>query len=97
MVALVNQALLHRIELPSAHGNEMPLRKGAIWTASIAAERMDGGVSYHADIFENGIFVCRLALSSCIKREAAAEIELNRRLHLWIAEYEQRSAKSDWN
>ncbi|MDM0000691.1 hypothetical protein QTI24_18900 [Variovorax sp. J22P240] len=61
-----------------------------MWTTTIEAEPMDGGLSYHADIFENGILVCRLALSGRFAGEEAAQIELNRRLNRWIAEYEQR-------
>lgn len=94
---LVNKALSHPNEVLFADADGTPVPNGAIWAASIATEPMDGGVSYHADIFENDIFVCRVALSSSFKGKAAAEIELNRRLHRWIGEYEQRSEKSAWN
>ncbi|MDM0032114.1 hypothetical protein QTI33_08180 [Variovorax sp. J22P271] len=57
---------------------------------------MEGGFSYHADIFANGVFVCRVALSGQFPDEAAAQIELDRRLARWIAEYELRSQKAKW-
>lgn len=81
--------------VPSTDGDEALVREEVIWTTSIRAEPMDGGLSYCADIFEHGVFVCRIALSGRFESESVAEIELNRRLESWIAEYELRSKGRD--
>lgn len=79
-------------DLPPSDGDEV-LRDRAHWTTSIEAEAMQGGLSYHADVFENGTLVCRIALSGRFEGQAAAEMELRRRLNHWIAEYERRCNK----
>ena len=60
----------------------------AQWTTSVDAVSMDGGLRYHADVFKNESFVCRMALSGKFEDQATAENEFERRLRGWIAEYE---------
>jgi len=60
----------------------------AQWTTSVDAVSMDGGLRYHADVFKNESFVCRMALSGNFEDQATAENEFERRLRGWIAEYE---------
>ena len=77
-----------RTHLPSNAGDD--LRERSVWTSSIGPEQMEGGLSFHADIFENGVRVCRILISGDFETEAAAEAAVTERLSRWIAEYEQR-------
>lgn len=73
------------------------VRDRPLWTMSVEAEPRDGELRYRADVFENGVFICRIALSGGFANQAAAEIELERRLKRWMTEYESRCEKADWD
>jgi hypothetical protein len=51
---------------------------------------IDGGQSYHADVFRNNVFMCRVALAGRFANQAAAEEGLDRRLKAWLEDYQRR-------
>lgn len=78
------------VNLPSNAGDDQCGRPESVWTTSIRPEHMESGHSFHADIFENGLCVCRIVLSGDFESEATAEAALADRLSRWITEYEAR-------
>jgi hypothetical protein len=64
----------------------------ALWTSRVQADGIvPGGISYHADIFRDGVFMCRISLAGKFCDLGAAEEALGDRLDAWISEYESRS------
>ncbi|MGJ7505903.1 hypothetical protein [Variovorax sp. GT1P44] len=51
-------------------------------------EPMDWGTSCHADLFDNGTFVCRIVLAGTFRSTATAEADLNFFVDRWIEEHE---------
>ena len=67
---------------------------GAAWRTSIEAEPMDGGTSYRATIFEDGVCVCSVMLAGHFKNDADATRALHQSLSRWIAAYESRGGEN---
>ena len=69
-------------------------RPASVWSTSICPQQMEGGLSIHADIFENGVCVCQIVLSGDFESDAAVQAALTDRLSRWIDEYKQRGREA---
>ena len=67
-----------------------PDGQSADWITSIEADGLiEGGRSYHADVYRNGEHMCRIALTGKFD-DAVAQQTLKARAREWIAEFEAR-------
>lgn len=66
------------------------------WSMKVERDAfLDGGESYHADVYRDGVFMCRVALAGRFANQEAAEEGLDRRLKAWIEDYGNRPQPED--
>jgi hypothetical protein len=66
------------------------------WTikVDVAFESL-AGTHYHADLFRQSEWLCRIAMSGAARDRAEAERVLSERCRDWIASYEKRDRTGD--
>ncbi|MDM0117126.1 hypothetical protein QTI66_33935 [Variovorax sp. J22R133] len=76
------------------HDDVLPMAgASARWSTKVERETVgEGAASYHADVFCDAEFRCRIALAGEFANDADAAAALQARARDWILEYEARAS-----